>query len=533
MTRPKLKAFNFLLNTEGQNEAGGIFTVQPNSAAKIENMHVDEIGQWSSHQQGYDNFTAQLESGADVDALGSFTNDSGTSFLLEAINGKIKNINPGTGAVDSEISTAFTAGNPVAFDTLEGNVYAAEKSLDPQKWNGTGNMSAAGGIPLTVGSDTYAKPEIVVTYANRLTYAKFNGTTLYPSHIAISDDLDPEVFTIGVADTDGAVLPISPGDGQVITGARRLTIRTQQGEEEVLVIFKDRSTYVLSGKTPNTFAVNQLSNSEGALNHRCIVQLGNELVFIGENDIHSLSTASDSGKLLPRALGSEKIKNTLQTLNLSQKDKAWAMNLPNRKEIWFGIPTGANTDPDLILIYSYLNVGNGPQNAWSIRKNTTELCGVCLNKEFFTGDNNGYIKKWFNSSKYGSNAIAYKYQYPFTNFGTQHQNKRIVQLSAWFLIFDTQSITVTTEWRGGGNNTRRAISKTLDTGGTNEAKYGTGIYGISLYGNATILKKVPIPVLGNGEQAQITVEGNTGDSGVIFLGCTGLIEFLDFSRGIR
>jgi len=535
-SKRRIKPFGFFFNTKGLDEYTGTMFIQPDAAVQIENMHVDAIGQWSAYKQGYDNFTAQLESGARVDSLGWYTDASGTDYLLEAINGKIKNINTSTGAVTSEISTGFTGGNPVDFETFKGTLYAVEKSISPQKWAGSGSMSAASGWPVTSGSDSYDKPSLVEAYANRLTFANFNGATKYPSHIVISDNLAPETFTLGASATDGAVIQVNPGDGQNLVAMRNLYIPNQ--DTNVLILFKDRSVYSLSGTTPSTFVVTRISSKFGALNNRCVVQVGQDLLFLDVYNINSLSTATESGTIQPKAIGSERVIDTLATLNLSAKDKAWAIHYPDRREVWFAIPTGSNTEPDTIIVYYYNQTDQGPVNMWSIRKGTTETCALLLNKTVFTGSSTGYIRKWFNSSKYGSTGISWIYKYPFFNFGTQYQNKRVLECYAWFLLIGSETITFKTEWRGGGNNIQKTISKTISITDGSGSVYGTvtppaAVFGTSVYGGSAILKKIKIPVIGNGEQLQFTVTGTTGSTGPIFLGLSGLVEYMEFSRSYK
>lgn len=536
MAKPKIKPFAFFFNTEGVDEDAGEFYIQPDAAELIENMHMDTIGQWSTHNQGYDNFTSQLESGAKFDSLYCYTDASGNNYLIGAINGKVKNINVTTGAVTSEISTGFTAGNKVDFETFKGTLYAAEKSLTPQKWSGSGSMSTVSNIPLTTGGDTYDKPALIEKYANRLVYGNFNGATRFPSHILLSDDLAPETFTIGSAATNAAIIQISPGDGQELRGMRSLPIPASNSA--VLVLFKDKSIYALEGTTPETFQLYLVNPEIGALNNNCIIQVGTDILFLDINNIYSLTTANESGTIQPKAIGSDKIRDTLNDLNLSAKDNAWTKHIPHRREVWFAIPTGSNTNPDTILVYRYGQGKGGAVNAWSVRKGTTETCAALVNKTFFTGCSTGYVRKWFANTEYGSTGVGWRYRYPWFNFGTQAQNKRIVDCDLWFLLLGDQTITIRTEWRGGGNNTVKSISKPISISSGAGSVYGSSappaaVYGTSLYGDGAILKKVKFPVLGNGEQFRLTVSGTAGETGPVFLGASGWVDYLGPSRSYK
>jgi hypothetical protein len=526
-----IKPFGLFFNTAGQDEKSGTFVIQPNAAAYIQNMHVDALGQWSAYLQGTTAFTAQLESGARVDSLAWYTDSLGANYLLSSCNGKIKNV--ASDGTTTDISTAFTAGQPVDFETFKGTVYAASQGLAVQKWAGSGSMSAASGWPLVNGSETYDKPSICEKYANRMVFANFNGATTFPSHLVISDDLAPETFTIGTSATNAVVFQAATGDGQQIRALK--TFNIPSSNTQLLLIFKDRSLYGLTGNTPATFNLFLVNNNFGCLNNRCVANVGQDLLFLDSHDIYSLTTVTNSGSIQPKPIGSEMVKKTLATLNTTFKDKAWVCHHPDRREVWFAIPTGANTECDTILVYYYnVDAQGQPINAWSVRTGATNTCGLLYDKTFYTGSSTGYINLWFTTSGYNGVGYSYIYQYPFYGFGTQYQNKRILECYVWLLVVGTETVTLKTEWRGGGNNTIQSVGRTTtitSTGGI----YGTtappgGVYGTSVYGNGTLMKKIRVPVIGNGEQLQFTFSGTTGSTAPIFLGISGLVEYMAYSR---
>lgn len=521
-----IKPFQFFTNFRGQDENTGEMLIQPGAARLIQNMHMDSLGQWSAYNQGYTALTAQLESGARINSLYWFVDSTGTDYLLASVGTKIKTVVV-VGGATADISSSFTTNQPVDFETFKGVVYAASAGLALQKWTGTGSMSAASGFPLINGSETYDKPSIVEKYANRLVTADFHGAALFPSHVVLSDDLAPETYTIGTSATNAVVFQVAPGDGQSVKAVK--TFNLPFTNEQLLLIFKDRSIYSLSGNTPVTFALNLVNSNFGCLNNRCAVQVGNDVLFMDINGVYSITTANTSGTMQPKAIASEMILDTLATMNLTQKDKAFVVHLPGRREVWFHIPTGSSSEPDTVLVYHYNTDPQGnPVNAWSVRTGYSPTSAVIYNKTFYSGNSTGYVNQWFGSSNYNGTGYNYIYRYPFFNFGTQAQNKRVVECYIWLKLFGNESFTVTTEWRGGGNNTRRSVAvvPTLPSG---IGVYGTGIYGTSIYGSsAGVFKKVRVPVLGNGEQLQISISGTTSNNGPIILGVSGLVEYTTF-----
>jgi hypothetical protein len=311
------KPFEFFVNSKGVNQDDGVLRLTPASAENIENMHPGKTGEYTTHNVGYDEFSDEIESGAALEGLFLFQDDDGTTAFVAVANGKIKEINSGTGAVDGTISTSNTSGNLVDFAPFKGSLYIVEEGMSPEVWTGPGtSASSASGVPITVGADTYDNPSLVGTHANRLIYGNFNGSTKYPSHLAIFDDLDPTTITIGSNDTNGAIIQINPGDGDPLTALKSKYIPSLS--ESILICFKKNSTWALSGTTPDTFKVDTVNSSWGCLNPRCAVDFGQDIAFMDKKNIYSLTTAAASGTLQPEALGSMKVQETLQEMNLTR-----------------------------------------------------------------------------------------------------------------------------------------------------------------------------------------------------------------------
>ncbi len=539
--KKNIKPFGLFFNIEGISEKDGVFLIQPTAAEETINMHKDKVSNFSANEQGNENFTAELESGARIDSIGQYTDQSGNDYFLTAVNGKLKNIQPGSGTVLGDIHTSLTAGKYVDFETFKGSLFAVEETISPQKWTGAGSSSAAGGLP--IGTDNLDQPALVEKHNNRLVYGKFHNSAEFKSHIAVSNDLDAETFTLTPAstDTNGAVIQISPGDGQSLTALKSL-YNPSLGET-ILVCFKDKSIYQVTGTTPSTFKVSLLNDNFGALNNRCVVKVGNDLIFLGvegadsggDVNILSLSTASQSGTIQPKVLGSEKVRDTLKRFNFTQKDKSWVAYISGRKEVWFGVPLDSSTTVNRVIVLKLPDNPEDPrdQPVYTLRKGMNASVAMMFNTDLYTGTTNGYVRKWFGASTYAGTGHEWKYKHPFFNFGTQFQNKRIDELFAWFLATEDFTLNFKSQWRGGGNNITKSKSIPVVTGASN-AKYGTAVYGQSKYASSSNrLTKVKIPVIGNGEQLQLTVSGTTGTRGPTFLGYSGLVEYGSFSRSYK
>lgn len=527
----KQKPFNFFQNFGGIDEDSGVFTIQPSAAELIQNLHVDKYGQFTSHDQGASDFGGAYESGNRIDSIHSYKTDTGSDFIIIGTNDKFIRIDPTNGVSSGTINSSKTAAKPGDVQNFKGDAYLVEETMVPEVWTGTGSSTAVSGIPLTVGSDVYDKPSLVETYANRLVYANFHGTTKYPSHIAISDDLAPDTFTIGTNTTDAAVIQVNPGDGEELTALK--TVYVPALDQNYLLCFKEDSVYAVSGTTPNPsgdlFQVIKINGSYGAVNNRSVVEVGADIYFIGNKNIYSLATSTQSGNLQPNVLGNAMVAETLRDMNVTQKSKCWAVHLPFREEVWFGIPTGSATEVDKVLVYKY-DSDNQKQPLWTVRTGMDITAAHVYEGTLYTGTSDSHLDTWFNHSQYDGTGYNWVYRYPYFDFGTANQYKRITDLDLYFKLRANQTVTVKTKWRMGGNDIQKSYSKTItvpsdttwDNFNWDEASWASESGGT--------LKRIRIPVIGNGEQFQLEVSGTTASTGITFLGAKGIVEFGDFIR---
>lgn len=526
------RRFEFLTNVGGQNERDGIFRIDPTSAEYIQNLHYTKNGTFSAHNQGYEIFSDQVQSGADVDSVAAFTSNTGTDYMLVASNGNVHNVSFSDGTDSGSITSSFTAGNPVDFQTFKGSVYMTDGTVTPRKWAGSGSASAISGLPKVVGGDTYNKPKIVEKFNNRLVYANFRDTTSgpYPSHIAISDTLAPDTFTTATTNaTDGFIAQVSPGDGQELTALKALYIPQQS--EEVLVCFKEHSVYVLSGSTPTTFEISLLSATSGCINNRFAVHVGNDIIFGDKRNIYSLSTATQSGNLQKNPIGSELVASMLARMNATAKEKAWAEHLPDRFEVWFAFAADSSQEVNTILVYNYRNADQG-QHIWTVRTGMTARCGLYFENELYTGGTDGYVDQWFGVSNYRDVGYNWIYRYPYYNFEDQTRVKKIHNAFAIFALRGTETITLKYNWVLGGNSTSKSYSRTKQLSGS--SVYGTAVYGSSAYAiTGGLIRHEQFQVLGNGLMWQFEANGTTGTVGPDFLGVYGHLEIGDFNRVTR
>jgi hypothetical protein len=305
-----------------------------------------------------------------------------------------------------------------------------------------------------------------------------------------------------------------------------------------LVIFKNRSTYVLTGNSslygdPDFFQVVGLNDNYGALNNRVIVQVGNDLLTLNEFGITSYSTTNQSGTLQPLAIESDRVTDVINRLNLNATSKCWGIHLPNRREVWWFLPGGANTQCNEGIIYKYPSPGSQDElPKWSRRLDSGNKFkmahGCLLNRTFYLGSYTGVVGTMFTSSTYDGTSIPWLYEYPYWDVGNEKQNKKYLNGDALFKVRSTQTYTMAYQWKGGGCNDQGSTSYSIETTVAG-AVYGTAIYGTDYYGSQEEVK-VQYDIFGDGLRVKHTLSGTTTDTGPEFLGLDPVVELGNISQ---
>lgn len=504
----RIKAFSFNINVEGIRESDGDFFKKPSSADEIINLHADKQSHFTCLNQGY---ASVIDAGSGIQDIGSYFN---TKYYIPYIQGSSLEIYDvsASSKVSGTGTHTITNADFVQFDEV---LYITSSSASPKKWTGSGAITTVSGWPVNT---TYDNPKLSSVFVNRVVYANFSN---HPSSILLSETEAPEGYTIGTADTNAAIIAVNPGDGEEITALE--TIYNPSTNTAALVIFKPSSVYFLTGDTPNTFSLQQISNDYGCLNKRAVTKVGNDIHFMSKANIYSVAASIESGTLQPTVLSGGYIEDTYEEANFTNaSDIMWCEHLPWRREVWYGIASGSSSNIDVILVYRYFTEQDDAP-LWTKKTSLEANCAVSFDNRLFTGDSVGDISEWFNTSSYKGETVNWKYTYPYYDFESLAQNKRIHDLYGWFFSITNQQIDVTARWeQSRGSRSRTYTIDVLKGGGVT---YGSGVYNIDLYSESLgAVVKAKLPVRGNGQRVQLEVEG-TSTATPTFLGLTGIVEF--------
>jgi hypothetical protein len=242
-----------------------------------------------------------------------------------------------------------------------------------------------------------------------LTGESAQGGGSYPARVWFSNLGDPGTWTVGTDYFD-----VNTSDGQDITGISYL--------EDYLVLFKERSIWVMTGGFPTEWKISSSNNNLtnvfqgiGCVSHKSIVQVGNDLWFMSRDGIRSLRR-NQYGETPEMGLVSGWIQTTIDGLNQTQLNKASAILYDKR--VYFSFPSGSSTYPNLVMVAdTTINTGD-PTNPhpWVAYTGWAPNCWVVyapsVLPQLYFGDasGNGLVYQAETGTNDNSAAIDFDYQ---------------------------------------------------------------------------------------------------------------------------
>ncbi|WP_373531906.1 hypothetical protein [Vampirovibrio sp.] len=503
-----MRTFQFFDNSGGMNLKANDLTLKDGEAEEIINLHATTQGSWSSDNAGYVQLnTTPLAGGQPITSLYDYKNLTGQSFLMAVAHDSLFTFNVITGEA-TLIYDELTPNRPMNFVTFQGLLIGCNGTDNPIKWDGINPVELLENWPPDVSSISPGNPSIAENYSNRVVFSgdANNPSLIYISELENAENFDPDAWS----DSPGAI-QISPGDGEKITALKTLFLPLLN--EEVLVIFKERSTYVLSGVDIDTFAVQKVSDEFGAVNQRSLVLIGNELMFLSPEGVTSLSTATAQGNITTNFLSS-RIQTQITNLNRSQLTSSFAVHLRNRQEVWWFVAEGIATQNQTVLVYNY-----GINRAWSKRQGIVGNCGAVLDGKLYTGNYEGMVQQQLKGNSYNGQPIPWLYRSGFHDLGNPRLRKRVKDIQLFLKQISRVDVTVNMYWnlrRGSQNRESRTCTVIPDSA---SITYGEASYGQDYYNQAGTSSFTVIPA-GSGQYFQMELKGSEINSPVDIKGWT-------------
>lgn len=188
--------------------------------------------------------------------------------------------------------------------------------------------------------------------------------------------------------------------------------------KDYLAIYKKRKTYLLSGTSPEDFAIIPFAD-KGAETHNGIVNINNKEFFFSNSGIYTLEV----GELNQILLGSDitqKISSEFQKFNKSRLKEVFALNYEAKNQVWYFIPYNNDNYFHTIWINDIVN------KAWYKRVLPQDIvCACTFGDEILTADKFGNIFKENVGNSFNGQAISFKWKSPFLSIGSPTIRKTI------------------------------------------------------------------------------------------------------------
>lgn len=319
----------------GQNDADAIDQLLENESVMIQNAYISEKG---SVQKRKGILLVGDDTGSTkITGLSSWQEDDGTKWLFSTTGTNLRYLNSTTW---DTLDNGFTTGLDTEFVIANNKIYLFNGTENIHSYNGA---SVALNSGLTDLGSSIPKAKYAVWWKNYMfaTGESVLSGTKYPARVWFSNIGDPDTWTTGTDYFD-----VGLSDGQKITGIGIL--------DQWLVVFKERSIYILSGSGPSDWklsaTVNNLvnvANSIGCVSHRSVVQVGNDLWFMSNDGVRSLRK-NEQGSNPLHGLVSGNIQGTIDALNDGQLGKTVATFFDNK--VYFAFPNGSSTNNNKIAV---------------------------------------------------------------------------------------------------------------------------------------------------------------------------------------
>jgi hypothetical protein len=304
--------------------------------------------------------------------------------------------------------------------------------IEPRKVLTTSTEAALafnGGVwPGAFNGKTYSKPKFCEPFGERFVYAGFPGAAT-AFDVLISDQADPESFTISTpsTDTDAVAFTYPPELGALKT-IRTHTINNDLSSQIIIGGCTD-GIFAIFGSTASEFGLRILTRQLGIINNRCWVNLGDDLLYLSNAGIRNFNGLAVSTVLAPDAL-SYPIADLVADLDLDYAHLAHACHNPRTQEIQFWCPiTGGNGQVKKAFILKYESAGGQVIPIWSTKDGTEVSASIFFKSVMYGGDSAAVLQKHYSGNTYNGTTITSRVALPLINVGNVQQKCSIRNIS--------------------------------------------------------------------------------------------------------
>ena len=196
--------------------------------------------------------------------------------------------------------------------------------------------------------------------------------------------------------------------------------------KDYLAIYKINSVYLLSGTSPDDFAITPFA-SKGCVAPLSIVNVENKQYFLN-NGIYALEQVGELNQIQLGAEISQKIKPELSKFNPLELKNSFCIHYETKNQMWYFFPYTSEEYYHTIWINDYQN------KAWYKRVVPQDLTTCCIFKyNVLSADKKGRIYQEDYGTTFDGTPIDFMWKSPFLALGEAHHRKIIEE---FYFILD-------------------------------------------------------------------------------------------------
>ena len=366
----------------------------------------------------------ELPEKEEITTLHEFSYNDISKLVVSTISGKVYLFDKGNKSF-TLLSLTLKGKKPSFRNFLNGFLVISEADTLHYVKNDASYTVVDCGLKTLAGEDL--TDAIITTYKGRVWVAK--DSTLYYSALGTYDNFDE--------DNDAGYINDFHTNTDVITAMAEY--------KNYLAIYKRNQVYLLSGSSPEDFAV-QLFADKGSSAQKSLVNVDNRQFFLSNGGIFSLEEA---GVLLQIHVGSEislKIKPEFDNFDETRFAESVCLHYEKRNQMWYFLPYVDEKHFKTIWINDYV------LKLWYKRVVPQNVLGACIfDGNVLTFDDKGKVYIEDIGNDFCSAPISFMWKSPFLALKDAHHRKLIDE---FYFVLDNEY----------DNNFNFSVYKNFDTG---------------------------------------------------------------------
>lgn len=393
-----------------------------------------------------------------------FYNDTANSarYLLTVDGTGLKYLNSTTWT--SITGATFDASSQINMTQALGNMYI---------WDGVNGGAQLAATTLS-RPGTMPKARFSIYYSGYHCAAGVDGqlNRLYISVLTDSSDFTNAATTLNnstevpgatvFAGSGANFVDVSKNDGDRITGLAKF--------QDALIIFKERSVFQLTFDTSGTPVIAAVSKTFGAVSHRSIENVENDVFFLSRNGVYVLGNEPNYFNVIRTNELSSRIHPVIETINPTNYTNCTAIF--NQYVFYLGVPAGGVSANNQVLTY------DKRFQAWSKLTHIMPECFTIYTDStntdtvYFTSASTAKVYKLTTNYNSDGSAISAQWTSKAFDLGEFSLNKRWIWVDILFRqLVGTITIDVITD---NGTISKTTTVASSSVGGLGSYKLGGG-----------------------------------------------------------